>query len=135
MSRHLVIEGREELKDMLLDVLPNEVRNAARAATYAIAVEVVNELKHAIKKRSRKGEESIKAYRRNSPPDAPVSEARGGRGAPYLLMLNFGTSRTKAQPFIEPTVEAKRPTLAATYREQVGRKLEQAARRKAKRLR
>lgn len=132
MKRHVEVLGREELGELFRQALPNEARNAARAATYQIATEVRDDMKEAIKKRTGKASATIRAVRRNSPPDAPVSEVRGGHEAPYLFMLNYGTSRTQAQPFIEPVVEATRPTLPERYRELVGEKIEAAARRKAK---
>lgn len=135
MSRRslLSIDGRAALHEMFTDVLPNELRNACRAATYAIATEARDELKSRIKKDTGAGAESIFAERKRGSQDEHVSEVRGGRGAPYLLMLEFGTSRTRAQPFIVPGTEAMRPTLPDRYRELVAEKLEKAARRKRNR--
>lgn len=50
-----------------------------------------------------------------------------------MLMLEFGTSRTRAQPFIVPTTEELRPKQAEIYREQFFAKLKKALEREARR--
>lgn len=129
---HVQIDGVEALKDMLLDFSPNEVRNILRNTVNGVAGQVRDELKRRVKKRSGALADSIKVVRRKGKPNFPVSDVRGGATAPYMLMLEFGTSKTKRQPFIVPTVESMRPGMTAIYREQFGKKLEQALARRAK---
>lgn len=130
----LRIEGLEDLQETLRNYLPREARNILRNTVHGIAGRVRDELKKNVTKDTRALEKSIKAVRRRGKPDFPVSEVRGGATAPYMLMLEYGTSRTLAQPFIVPTVEQVRPKLAGIYREEFGKKLEQAAKKRAKRL-
>lgn len=123
-----------DLRKMLSDLAPNEARNILRATVHGVAGQVRDELKRRIPKDSRAGEKSIKAVRRRGEPDHPVSDVRGGDTAPYLLMLEYGTSKTRAQPFITPTVESTRPDLARIYREQFLEKLKESLARRAKRM-
>lgn len=130
---HIQIDGTEELKDMLTDFAPREVRNILRNTVNGLAGVVRDRLKATVKKRSGALAQSIKVVRRRGKPDFPVSDVRGGGTAPYMLMLEFGTSKTRAQPFIVPTTEQMRPKIPGIYEEQFGKKVEQALRRRAKR--
>jgi HK97 gp10 family phage protein len=129
---NLKVSGIDELKVMLEDIAPSTARSILRQAVHGIAGDVRDKLKDRVKKRSSRLAKSIKAYRRSGKPDAPESEVRGGSTAPYMLMLEFGTKRTKAQPFIGPTAQEFRPQLPAIYREQFGKKLEKSLARLAK---
>lgn len=131
----MVIEGLDELKEMLTEIAPREANNILRATVHGLAGRVRDVMKEKVKKRTGKLGKSIKAVRRRGKPNAHISEVRVGADAPYGLMLEFGTSKTTAQPFILPTVESLRPSLPQIYREEFGKKLEQALARKAKRAR
>lgn len=127
------IDGLEELKDMLGDIAPNEARNVTRSAVQALAVRARDVMKRRVKKRSGDLEKSIYAKRRRGGPDFPVSEVRlRGTPHPHGLILEFGTYKDRPQPFIVPTVEELRSGLTQYFREEVGRKLEAALRRKAR---
>lgn len=117
---------------MLQEIAPREVNNILRTTVHGIAIEIRDRLRLAVKRRTGKLERSIKAVRRRGGPNFPVSEVRLGATAPYGLMLEFGTRRTRAQPYIVPTVERARPELPTIYRETFGRKLEQNLERQAK---
>lgn len=128
------VEGMDELQDMLRNIAPAEARNATRAAVHALAIRARDTMKRRVKKRTGDLEKSIYAKRRRgTSPDAPVSEVRM-RGTPHShgLILEFGTHKTRPQPFIVPTVEEMRSGLTQFYREQVGQKLEAALRRRAR---
>jgi len=120
------IEGMEELRERFVGVAPREVNNILRAAVHGLAGDVRDQLKAHVTVRTHRLQRSIKAVRRRGKPNFPVSEVRGGATAPYMLMLEFGTKRTRAQPFIVPTVEQMRPRLPEVYREEFGRKFERA---------
>lgn len=132
VSTHVQITGVDDLKDMLEDVAPREANNILRNTVNGLAGLVRDALKASVTKRSGELAKSIKVVRRRGKPNFPVSDVRGGGTAPYMLMLEFGTSRTRAQPFIVPTAERLRPTMPALYREQFGKKLEQALARRAR---
>lgn len=133
VTTHIQVTGIAELKDMLEDLAPNEARNVLRNAVNGLAGVVRDKLKDAVKKRSGDLAKSIKVVRRRGKPNFPVSDVRGGGTAPYMLMLEFGTSKTRPQPFIVPTTERMRPKLPDYYREEFGKKLEKQLERRAKR--
>lgn len=129
------VEGMEDLQDMLGDIAPKEARNVTRAAVHGLAGKVRDVMKRRVKKRSGDLEKSIYALRRRGGVDAPISEVRlRGTPHPHGLILEFGTYKDRPQPFIVPTVEELRPTVPQFMREEVGRKLEAALRRKAKKV-
>ena len=125
-------EGVEELRDALRNVIPREAIQILRTVNFNIAAELRDVMKKLVKKRTGKLEHTIYAIRRRSRNYEHISEVRGGREAPYAFMLEFGTSKTRAQPFILPSVEELRPDLERIYREQFGKALERVMRRKAK---
>lgn len=126
------IGGLAELRDMLTDVAPKEANNILRSTVHGLAGQVRDRMKQRVKKRSRSLEKSIKAVRRRAKEYEHISDVRGGRGAPYGFMLEFGTVHTPAQPFIVPTVEEMRPNMARHYREEFGKQLERVLARRAK---
>jgi HK97 gp10 family phage protein len=129
----LQLEGLAELQETFGEIAPKQARNILRAAVHGIAGKVRDRMKSRVKKRTGKLAKNIKAIRRQPrDPNAPFSDVRGGDAAPYMLMLEFGTKKTKAQPFIIPTVEETRPNLRAEYREEFGKKLEKSLARQAK---
>jgi HK97 gp10 family phage protein len=126
------LTGMEELGEQFTTNGPREARNIARQAVHGLAVRVRDVLKRRVAKRSKALMKSIKAVRRRGKPDFPVSEVRLGSSAPYGLMLEFGTSDTRAQPYIVPGVEELRMQVPQHYREEFGAKYEKAMARKAK---
>jgi HK97 gp10 family phage protein len=131
-ARHVSFEGEEELKELFRSIAPELMATVGRQAVFGLASEVAAEMKNKVKKRSGRLFRSIKAVRRRGSKTEIVSEVRGGDTAPYMLMLEFGTSKTKAQPFIVPTVEQFRPKVADYYKRELGEKLEKSLRRKRK---
>lgn len=126
------LDGAEELRHLLKNMAPREAQNLARATVHTVAGMVRDELKRKVKHRSGALAKSIKAYRRRSTERRFLSEVRGGHSAPYMLMLEFGTRKTKAQPFIVPTTENFRPKVPALFREAFGKALEKSLARQAR---
>jgi HK97 gp10 family phage protein len=132
-SQSLKVEGIKELREMLKGIAPKEANNAMRAATFAIANEVVLPgLQRRVKEATGDLKKSLFAIRRRGRPGEHISEVRGGSTAPYMLMLEFGTSKTRAQPFIVPATEEIRPKQAELYRELFFEKLRKTLEREAK---
>ena len=125
--------GLDELRETLMTVAPREANNILRTAVHGLAGKVRDELKRRVPVASSDLKKSIKAVRRRGKPNFPISDVRGGATAPYMLMTEFGTSDTPAQPFIVPGVEALRPSVPQIYKEEFGSKFEKAMERKAKR--
>ena len=118
----LELLGADDLQKTLADFAPKEARNILRATVQALAGKVRDELRKNVKQPTGQLRKSIRSVRRRGTENEIVSEVRGGSTAPYMLMLEFGTSKTRAQPFIGPTVEQMRPDLLRFYREEFGKK-------------
>lgn len=127
------IDGLDELQDMLENIAPKEARNILRNAVHALAGKVRDRMRVNVKKLSRDLEKSIYAKRRRGLPNFPISDVRM-RGTPHShgLMLDRGTSKTKAQPFIFPTVVELTPMAPQIYREEFGAKLEKSLAKQAR---
>jgi HK97 gp10 family phage protein len=126
------IDGIEELKETLTGFAPREVNNILRNTVHGLAGRVRDELRRNVPKRTRDLERSIITVRRRGKPGFPISDVRGGGTAPYMLMTEFGTKHSPAQPFIVPTVESMRGDVPRHYREEFGKKLEAALKKRAK---
>lgn len=126
-------EGFEELRETLRETAPREANNILRNAVHGVAGRVRDRMRQLVKKLTRALEKSIYALRRRGKPNFPISEVRM-RGTPHShgLMLEFGTSRTKPQSFIVPTVEELRPQMPDIYRETFGKKLEKSLAKRGK---
>lgn len=132
MATSLVI-GQRELHDTLGNRAPAEARKLGYQTVLAVAGRVRDGLRRRIAKRTRAAEKSIYTRRgRGSTPDAPIVDVRGGATAPYLIMLEFGTKKTRAQPYITPEVEETRPQLPEIYREEFVKKLVKSIAKAAK---
>ncbi len=129
------IEGLEDLREMLGDIAPREANNILRNAVHGLAGQVRDVMKTNVKVDTGDLRKSIRAVRRRGKPNFPISDVRVGATAPYGLMLEFGTVKTPAQPYIVPTVEQMRPKVPAIYREEFGEKLEKALAKRAKKVR
>ena len=126
------IEGLEELRETLTKIAPNEAKNILRAAVHGLAGRVAGEMKQRVTVLTGEVKTGIYTLRRRGKPNFPVSDVRLRR-TDHGLMLEFGTSKTKAQPYIVPAVEQMRPQVPGYYREEFGSKFEKAMMRKAKR--
>lgn len=127
------IEGLEELKETLLEVSPREANNILRATVHGLAGRVRDVMKTRVKVDQGEVRDGIYALRRRGKQNFPVSEVRI-RNTDHALMLEFGTSKTRPQPYIVPTVEGLRGQVPGMYREEFGKKFEKAMARRNKRL-
>lgn len=127
------LDGLEELQQMLGEIAPNQARNILRGSVFGIARNIRDRMRTRVKKDSHAVEKSIYAVRRRGKPNFPIAEVRL-RGTPHshALMLEFGTSKTKAQPYITPSVEESRPGIPGYMREDFGKRLEKALEKQAK---
>lgn len=138
------IDGLPELREMLKDIAPNEARNLMRATVQGVAAHTAKRIKERAPnhKRLKKG---FVAQRRRGTPDAPQSTVHARKGSmwhwfefgtqPRFRKDGSSTGRIAATPYITPAVEEVRSQQTQIYREQFGKKLEAALRRKAKRER
>lgn len=124
------LTGLEELQKTLEKVAPNEARNLARSTVHWVAGQVRNGMRKRAPKDEGTLRKAIIAKRRRGKPGEAVSDVRitHGRGvkhdAFYWHMIEFGTERQSAQPFIEPTVAEIEPQIPKIYRDEFGKRLE-----------
>lgn len=116
------IEGLPELKKTLTKVMPREARNILRRTVTVVARDVRDDLRAGAAKRTRTLEKAIRSRRDRGTRD----EARAGvyithgkgakRDAWYWHMVEWGTRKVRAQPFIGPTVRRWESLLANRFR-------------------
>lgn len=106
--------GTEAIADVFKEIAPKYARNLMRSVNHALASDLTKRIKTAVPKRTGNLKKSLKAKRRKSPPDKPVSEVifESGKGAKndgfYWRFVEHGTANTSkhkgtpAQPFVQP---------------------------------
>ena len=139
MAAGLKVEGMRELRKTLTQVSPAEARRIARRTVTAIARGVrddarkrapvdTGDLKRAVKSRQTRGERDEAAAQ----VWADRSGGRTGR-AYHWHLLEFGTEKMPAQPFLNPTIEEWRSNMPGIYRRQwyteYAREMEKRARK------
>lgn len=132
------IEGMDELKAKLTDVLPREARNILRRTTLKIASDVRDKVRQRSPVDTGNLKRSIKSKRDKGTPTNITSSVyvdrsggKSGKGYHYHF-VEFGTVKMPAQPFIVPTVEEMRPSLSEEYRKEFGAQFEKELQKRAK---
>ena len=128
------VTGTDEIGNLLEQIAPRHARNIMRATIHGIATEVRKDISQNApvgeKKRLRRG---VKARRRKSPPDKPVSVVYFQKDAYYWRFLEYGTVKMPAQPFVTPAKERHNATKDQVMKEKFGKAFEKAlARARAK---
>jgi len=128
------ITGTDEIGKLLEQIAPRHARNIMRATIQGIATEVRKDVAQNApigeKKRLRKG---VKARRRRSPPDKPMSVVHFTKEAFFWRFLEYGTVKMAAQPFVTPAKERHNATKDQVMKEKFGKAFERAlARARAK---
>jgi len=128
MARRPTVElvGLKELRDTFSKRAPKEAAAAADDTVLEIAKVVESRIFRRMQNFARTGRlaHSIFTRRRQQKDGIAQAEVRGGATAPYMLIAEFGTSRTTAQPSIVPSVEETRPELPALMSQLFGQRLE-----------
>lgn len=134
----MTIAGSEEIKALLQGMAQNEARNLLRATVHGVASDIAKDARKNAPKRSGKLRKAIKAKRRKSHPDNPVSEVRveHGKGtkndAFYWHFEEFGTIHQTEQPYLRPAVERASADLPQRMRDQFWKRYEKLLERKAR---
>lgn len=137
----VVIEGLDEVRELLSGVGVREGRNLMRATIRGIASRVRKGAAQRAPVASGRLKKSLKLRQKKSHPDTPTFDVLAGSGAGvkydafYWRFVEYGTSGKTAQParpFIRPTVEEVRAQLPSILRSEFGQKWEKALARKRK---
>jgi HK97 gp10 family phage protein len=135
------ITGVEDVNKILTEIAPKHARNLMRATIFGVAQTIAKEAKLKAPVDTGNLRKAIKAKRKRSPPDAPVSEVIVEHGnsakhdAFYWRFVEYGTSGKNGQserPFIRPATDSARATFNETLTKEFGKKLESALKREAK---
>ena len=139
------IDGIDELRKTLRDVSPAEGTRIARRTVTRIAREVRDATRNRAPVDSGSLRRSIKSKRSRGGPGEAEAEVyvdrSGGRsGSGYHFhLLEWGTVKMPAQPFVTPTVEEYRPKVPGMYRDQwfreYAKEMEKRAKKQAARQR
>jgi len=138
MRRDVEVVGDAEVRNILDNITMYHAQNLLRATVQSIASRIAAEAKKNAPVRTGKLKKSIKAVRRKSPPDRPVSDvtAKGGTSSAYYWrFVEFGTNHARKQgeqPFVRPAIDLYRANKQAWFSELFGKKLEAALKRAAK---
>lgn len=116
----LALDGLDELRRTVGDLAPKEADRLVGDCNMRVAERVESRLFRRLQNKTRTGRLMRSTLIRRKRPDrgVHVAEVRGGANAPYLLMREFGTSKTAPSPSIGPAVEETRPEVPALYRDQ-----------------
>lgn len=141
------IEGLDAVSDVLAKVAPREARNLLRNTVHAVAGQVRDEMRKRVKETVedtgtlRKAITAKREKMRGNQVASNITITHGKavrHNAFYWHMVEYGTVKDQAQPFITPSVEAMRPQIpgiftrefGAKYEQMMARKLKQAAKKK-----
>lgn len=136
--REAHIEGLEELKEMVDKISPKIANKLARQAVHAVAGETRDAMRKRAPRQTGTLRKAIISKRRRGKPWLAVSDVRITHGknvkhdAWYYHMVEFGTTKSQAKPFIRPTVDKITPQIPSLYRKHFGEKLEKELQKEAK---
>lgn len=128
------IEGLEDVQNMLEKIAPREARNLMRSTIAGVASEARKDIKARAPVGNTKNlKKAVKAKRRRSPPDNPVSDVIIGKDAFYWFMLEKGFVPGAAkQEFVRPVAHRIRAEFPRIVTQQFGKKLERRLKTLAK---
>lgn len=134
----LKIDGVEAVSDVLAKVGPREARNLLRNTVHAVATEVRDDMRKRAPQDKGTLKKAIIAKREKPRGDEVASNVTITHGAGakhdayYWHMVEWGTVKMNAKPYITPAVEAMRPQISSVFNREFRNKYEQMMRRKLK---
>lgn len=132
------IEGLQDLRRTLGDVLPREASNILRRTVTKVAATVRDDMRQAAPKRDGALRKAIKSRRERGRPGVQeaavwITHGRNQRNdAYYWHFFEFGTVKMPAAPFIQPSVERTRANINTIYRREFGQQLEREMAKRAR---
>jgi len=132
------IEGLDAVSDVLAKVGPREARNLLRNTVHAVAGQVRDEMRKRAPKDEGTLRKAITAKREKMRGNQVASNITITHGkavrhnAFYWHMVEYGTVKDRAQPFITPSVEAMRPQIPGIFTREFGVKYQELMQRKLK---
>ena len=141
MSKQLEVIGLEEVNEILGQLTEKNARNLSRALIQGLASKVSKEAKKKVPVDKGTLKKAIKAKRKKSPPDKPVSDVyvESGKSAKhdafYWHMVEYGTGGPvpqPEQPFLRPARDYVQANMPIIIEEEFTKKLTGAINRALK---
>jgi HK97 gp10 family phage protein len=141
MSRELQVVGLEEVNEILGQLTEKNARNLSRALMQSLASKMAKEAKKKVPVDKGTLKKAIKAKRKKSPPDKPVSDVLIEHGneakhdAFYWHMVEYGTGGPvpqPEQPFLRPARDYVQANMPIIIEEEFTKKLTGAINRALK---
>ncbi len=132
------IEGLDAVSDVLAKVGPREARNLLRNTVHAVAGQLRDDMRQRAPKDEGTLRKAITAKREKMrgnqvASNITITHGKGVRhNAFYWHMVEYGTVKDQAQPFITPSVEAMRPQIPGIFTREFGAKYQELMQRKLK---
>ena len=132
------IEGLDAVSDVLAKVGPREARNLLRNTVHAVAGQLRDDMRQRAPKDEGTLRKAITAKREKMRGNQVASNITITHGkavrhnAFYWHMVEYGTVKDQAQPFITPSVEAMLPQIPGIFTREFGAKYQDLMQRKLK---
>lgn len=132
------ITGTKDMQDIFEQIAPKHARNLLRATVQGVASTIAKDAKKGAPKDSGDLRKAIKAKRKKSHPDKPMSVVKVEHGnnakhdAFYWHFSEYGTTKQSETPYIRPAVDRARSNFESIMTQQFGKKLEALLKREAK---
>lgn len=144
MPSKLDVVGIEGVNKVLAQLLPRHARNLSRALIQGLASETAKEAKKNVPRNTGTLKKAIKAKRRRSKPDKPVSDVIIEQGTTvkndgfYWFFVEYGTGGPvpqPEQPFLRPAKDLVQANMPRIIDEQFNKKLSALIKREQKKAR
>lgn len=141
MPSKVEVIGLEEIKKVLTKIAPKEAANLARATIHGLASTVTKEAKKRVPTDKGTLKKAIKAKRKKSTPDKPISDVIVTQGNSakadgfYWHFVEYGTGGPSPQaerPFLRPARDFVQANMPKILDEQFKKKLVSAVNRAKK---
>jgi len=132
------VVGLEEMKDVFDELLPKHAANLSRALVHSLAGQVAEGAKQLAPSDTGTLKGSIKAKRRRSKPESPVSDVvidKSKNKAWYWFFIEYGTGGKNPfpeRPFLRPALDVVQADMKNIIKEQFTKKLKAMVRREQK---
>ncbi len=126
------ITGVDEIKNILTEIAPKHAANLMRSTVQGIASTIAKDAKQNAPKDTGELKSNIKAERKKSHPDKPVSEVKI-KNSFYWRFVEYGTrTGIREHAFVRRAVDKTTGNLNQIIKEQFGKKLESLLKKQAK---
>jgi len=135
IKNEIAVVGIDDVMKALGDMAPKYAKNLIRSTVHGVASEIAKKVKEKVPVNTGNLKKSVKAKRRKSPPDKPVSEVyfTAGKDAKndgfYWRFIEHGTKGNSkhnaipARPFVQPIKDEFAQKMPDIIREQFVKKL------------